>query len=112
MLNVGPKWKSDSALNNHVKKRINKGHIPNDWSVNDYNNKIREIMNKDNLEVYEYIKNERTGELFDPKYYIYGDGEWIVMVGENGVMETAFPPDIINGGYSGYLESLKVNRIK
>ncbi len=111
-MNNGAKWKSDEALNKHVKKRIRKGHIPDNWTVDEYNNKIHEIMDKDNLQVYEYIKNEKTGELFDQKYYIYGDGEWLVMVGENGVMETAFPPDVINGGYSGYLESLKVNRIK
>ncbi|GAA0075623.1 hypothetical protein UT300005_00010 [Clostridium sp. CTA-5] len=112
MLNNGAKWKSDKALDKHVAKRIKKGHIPDDWTAEEYNNKINEIMEKDNLEVYEYTKNEKTGEPFEQKYYIYGDSEWVVMVGENGAMETAFPPDAVNGGYSGYLESLKVDRIK
>jgi len=108
----GPKWKSDTTLDGHVAKRIKKEHIPDNWTTKDYNNKIKEVLSKKNLEVYEYVRNEKTGQPFDQKYYIYGDGKWIVMVGENGVMETAFPPDAINGGYSGYLQGLKVSRIK
>ena len=33
------------------------------------------------------------------------------MIGDDGILETAFPPDIINGGYDGYLRKLKVRRI-
>jgi len=110
MLTNGPKWKSDKLLQKHVNKRIKKGHIPENWTAADYNNKIKQVLQSDNLEVYKYTHNEFTGEAFDQAYKIYGDGEWIVMVGENGIMETAFPPDLINGGYSGYLEKLKVTK--
>lgn len=112
MLTNGQKWKSDKLLQKHVNKRIKKGHIPENWTAADYNNKIKQVLQSDNLEVYKYTHNEFIGEAFDQAYNIYGDGDWIVMVGENGIMETAFPPDLINGGDSGYLESLKATKIK
>ena len=30
---------------------------------------------------------------FNQRYLVIGDKYWIVMIGENGIMETAFPPN-------------------
>lgn len=112
MVKNGAQWKSQEILDSHVAKRIKKGDLSIGSTAADYNKKINQVMNNKNVEVYEYSVSEKTGQPFDQKYYIYGDGDWIVMVGENGIMETAFRPSGANGGYSGYLKGLGAKRIK
>lgn len=92
----GPAWKSEELLERHLTKRIKKEHIPENWTTEDYNSKITEIINNKENDLYEYSQPD-----FPQKYYIFGDKTWIVMVGEDGKMETAFPPD---RGYTKYLE--------
>ena len=105
ILEEGPEWKSQEALERHLKKRIQRDQVPSNWTVIDYNNKIIEVCSNPDSCIYEYYQEE-----FDQKYYIFGDWDWIVMVGENGIMETTFPPDTMT--YSDYLnEHLKVEFI-
>ncbi|WP_416293771.1 hypothetical protein ACM7Q1_23120 [Paenibacillus illinoisensis] len=104
MLENGPTWKSEELLQKHLTKRIKKGHIPEDWTIEDYNSKITQTLKNPENDLYEYSQPD-----FQQKYYIFGDGEWIVMVGEDGIMETAFPPD---RGYTKYLqEEINANYI-
>ncbi|NKQ22469.1 hypothetical protein [Brevibacillus laterosporus] len=83
-----PVWKSIKFLEGHVDKRINRGHLPKGSTVKDLNNKVKEIMSNPENEVYEYFL-----EHFEQKFYVFSDNEWIVIIGEDGVMETTFPPD-------------------
>ena len=96
-INNNPKWKSGKDII-HLKKRKRKMHIPDDWSLEDYNNKIIEICSDFTNETYLYYKKG-----FPQDFYVFGDKEWIVMIGENGIMETAFPPD----DYDIYLDKKK-----
>ncbi len=89
-----PAWKPGSDQH-HLKRRKRKGHLPDDYTLDNYNNLIRKLCTSDEHEVYVY---HLLG--FDQDYYVFGDGVyWIAIIGENGLMETAFPPD----SYSGYL---------
>ena len=67
---------------------------------------VKEKASKENLNKFAYYLNEKTGISFEKRYIIYGDGEWVVMVGEDGLIETAFSPDSNNGYYMGYLKNL------
>ncbi|QDX94376.1 hypothetical protein EEL30_20060 [Brevibacillus laterosporus] len=82
----GPVWKTIQHLEEHVSKRIKKGHLPKGSTAEDLNNKIKQIMNNPDNEVYEYFL-----EHFNQKYYVFSDNELITIIGEDGLMETAFP---------------------
>lgn len=92
----GPQWKPHS-LEKHLKKRKEVEHIPVNWSEDDYNEKILGILNNKETEIYVYY---RSG--FPQKYFVYGLPDWVVIIGENGIMETAFIIDR-QKSYSEYL---------
>ena len=76
-------------------------HIPLDWSLKDYNQFIVDITKELKNETYLYYK-----DTFDQRYFVIGDKYWIVVIGENGIMETAFPPNHYNNYLSeddGYI---------
>lgn len=83
-LKNGSTWKT-GKLDEHLEKRKKLGHIPSDWTTEDYENKILEILRNKDTQVYLYYKKN-----FLQNFFVYGLPDWIVMVGENGVMETAF----------------------
>ncbi len=89
-----PVWKPGSDQH-HLNRRMRKGHLPGDFTLDNYNSLIQKLCTSDENEAYVYhLKG------FDQDYYVFGDGcNWIAIIGENGVMETAFPPD----SYSSYL---------
>jgi hypothetical protein len=61
------------------------------------NKLIRTVCTSLDHETYVYFK-----EGFQHDYYVFGDGGyWIVIIGENGIMETIFPPD----SYRKYLDA-------
>jgi len=78
----GPKWKS-GKLEQHVSTRRIRKHIPDNWTAQDYNDKILGIIDNKEADVYRYLD----------KYVVFSDGEWIVMMSQEGTMETAFPPE-------------------
>ena len=66
------------------------------WTAEDYNLKIIDILEDVNLEFYKYYMDG-----FDQVYYVFGLPNWVVIVGENGIMETAFEVD--RKSYNDYL---------
>ncbi len=95
---IGLRWKTDKDLK-HLQTRKEYGHIPGDFSLADYENVILNIMNgKENDVFLYYLKG------FRKNYIVFGDGEWIVIIGEDGLMETCFP---IAGDYFEYLSKKK-----
>lgn len=95
VLRDGPVWKP-GKLQVHTEKRKSQRHIPDNWTDEDYNNKILDILNNTNTEIYWYYK-----EGFYQNFFVYGLPDWIVMIGENGVMESAYIVD--RGTYNNYL---------
>lgn len=99
VLDNGPSWKAEK-LEEHVITRKKLGHIPDNWTAEEYNGKILDILNNDTTEVYFY---HLPG--FDQTYFVYGLPNWVVIIGENGVMETAFIVDRVP--YNDYLATTK-----
>jgi hypothetical protein len=81
------KWKPEKGIE-HLKKRKRRMHIPNDWTMKEYNKKIIEICKGLSHDAYLYYK-----EFFCQNFYVFGDQEWIVLIGADSIIETAFPPD-------------------
>lgn len=93
----GPKWKPGRDIE-HLAKRIRRGHVPKDWTLVDYNSKILEILRESSTSVFLHYQGT-----FEQKYYVFGDNEWIVIIGANQIIDTAFPPDY----YVSYLQEEK-----
>lgn len=89
----GPKWKEGKDLQ-HLNKRKRRGHIPLDWGLEDYNQLIVDLAKELENDTYLYFK-----DTFEQRYLVIGDKCWIAVVGEDGLMETAFPPN----HYTDYL---------
>ena len=95
MIESSPQWKV-GKLAVHLEKRKRQGQIPQDWTAEDYNNFIVEIVTNPEVEVYRYwLPN------FQQSYFVFGLPKWIVIVGEDGIMETAF--EIDREDYYSYL---------
>lgn len=92
--NGDPTWRNGKDFT-HLKTRKDYGHIPYDMTIDDYNKLIMSIVQGNNNELYLYFVKG-----FKQNYFVIGDGKWVVMVGEDRVMETSFPPD----NYNGYLK--------
>nr|WP_159444459.1 phage minor capsid protein [Carboxydocella sporoproducens] len=101
VINDGPQWKSGKDIE-HLNKRKKRGHIPENWTLDDYNRKIQELCSKADNEVYLYHK-----EGFKQKYYVFGDKEWIAIIGQNKVIDTAFKVDRMN--YEEYIKKNGMN---
>ncbi|MFZ3589996.1 hypothetical protein ACOI1C_12125 [Bacillus sp. DJP31] len=63
------------------------------------------------LQVRDFTINDKESDIFlysvkgyKKDYIVFGDGEWIVIVGEDAMMETSFQ---IEGDYSKYLSMKK-----
>lgn len=87
LLENGLTWKPGS-LDVHFTKRKMSRQIPANWTADDYTNKILSILRNKETEVYSYYQ-----EGFRQKFFVYGLPDWIVIVGEDGIMETAFTVD-------------------
>jgi len=89
-------WKSGKGQV-HLEKRQRMGHLLPTASISDYEQVIFDIVRDGNNVVYLYE--------FEDAYYYAVRGfsearEWLVVFGAGGVMETAFPPEDMDG----YLE--------
>lgn len=82
-------WKTGKDIT-HLKKRQGMGHIPLSASILDYEKTISEVVTKSTNIVYLY-------EYMRCNYYgVRGfahEKEWLVILGPDGIMETAFPPE-------------------
>ena len=85
--NEGVKWKSKKDVK-HLAKRKAMGHIPQNWSISDYENKVKNLCNNPETSIYLYQKKG-----LKQKYYVFGDGDWIAIFGQNKVIDTAFKVD-------------------
>lgn len=83
------RWKPGKAYR-HLNKRKDLGHLPPQATLEEYERIIQTIVRHPQAFVYVF----RYG---DTDYLTivapYEEQEWLVMVGPQGVMETAFPPD-------------------
>lgn len=82
----GLTWK-EGSLQGHVAKRIRRKDLPPGTTAQDYEALILNILNNLENAVIFYFE-----EGFKQDYFVFTNYEWIVMIGENCVMETAMPP--------------------
>ncbi|CBN57654.1 MULTISPECIES: hypothetical protein [Kamptonema] len=81
-------WKPGKATR-HLSKRISRGHLPDDTTLEQYNTIITFVANNSNTNVYIYV----YGETIYPTLVANVENIiWLVMIGLDGVLETAFPP--------------------
>ena len=74
----------------HLAKRIERGHLPPETSLDEYYAIIRLVLTHPEAVVYVF----QFGEIFYPTVVaLYENQIWLVMFGMDGTMETAFPPD-------------------
>lgn len=82
-------WKIGKA-ENHLIKRIRLGHLPKNSALADYEAIIYNISTDRKAKVYVYIYDQI---LYPALTTVVGDKLWLVMIGIDGVLETAFPPE-------------------
>lgn len=82
-------WKPGKATR-HLSKRISRGHLPDETTLEQYNAIVTFVINNSNANVYIYV----YGETIYPTLVANVENIiWLVMIGLDGVLETAFPPD-------------------
>jgi len=102
-------WKSGKAYP-HLRKRISLGHLPENATIETYEEVIRQVLTNTNANAYIY----RYQPLIYPTLTFTIDNKlWLVMLGIDGILETAFPPEKPNTylsnsafTYLGILENL------
>lgn len=87
------RWKPGKG-EKHLEKRRAMGHLPQSFSLEDYNALISKLIADEANMVYLYT--------FGTERYYAVRGklrqvDWIVIFGKDGIMETAFPPQDIDG---------------
>jgi len=83
------RWKQGKD-GEHLEKRISRGHLPPDATIDEYNQLIQRILQEAESNVYHY-RFGRT-DYFAVTSEIDGTS-WLVLISAKGIMETAFPPD-------------------
>ena len=78
----------------HLRKRQRKGHLPVEASMETYNQLIRDLVHAPGSLTYRCPVGERS-------YYAVrgraGDREWLVIFDAQGLLETAFPLNDMDG---------------
>lgn len=82
------RWKVDKDVV-HLKKRRQMGHLLQSTSMVEYERIILEIVNNGQNVLYLY---EVRGDHYYSARGLAHEKEWLVIFGEGGLMETAFPP--------------------
>jgi len=82
------RWKVDKDVVN-LKKRRQMGHLLKSASMVEYEKIIFEIVNNGQNVIYLY---EFRGDHYYAARGMAHEREWLVIFGEGGLMETAFPP--------------------
>jgi hypothetical protein len=82
-------WKSGKDIQ-HLAKRIRLGHLATDAKLIDYEAIIIEVLNNSEARVYVFFYNDKP---YPTLVATVVDKDWLVMMGLDGFMETAFPPD-------------------
>jgi hypothetical protein len=88
-LREGVRWRLGNNAQ-HLAKRIELGHLPIGTTLAEYEAIIIRVISTSTAEVFVY----RWGETLYPTIVAEVAGvRWLVMVGLDSVMETAFPPE-------------------
>jgi hypothetical protein len=83
------RWKPGKDIQ-HLRRRIDLGHLPPDTTVEEYQAIIATILRDPQADVFVYS----WGDIPYPTVVSeYSGSRWLVMFSLSGVMETAFPPD-------------------
>jgi hypothetical protein len=83
------KWKPGKA-SPHLAKRIRLGHLPENASLKEYEAIIAVVVNDPLAELYLFIYGEA---IYPTMVKSVEERLWLVMIGLDGVLETAFPPE-------------------
>jgi hypothetical protein len=88
-LRTGVRWRPGKDTQ-HLAKRIELGHLPVETTLAEYEALIIRAVSTSVAEVFAY----RWGETLYPTVVAVIEGvQWLVMLGLDGIMETAFPPE-------------------
>ena len=99
----GVRWRPGKNAQ-HLAKRIELGHLPVGTTLAEYEVIISRVINTSTAEVFVY----RWGETLYPTVVAEVEGTlWIVMIGLDSIMETAFPPE----NSATYLANLRFQRL-
>ncbi len=82
-------WKPNKAIR-HLTKRIRLHHLSPEATLTEYEAIITAVLNDNEAKVYFFWYNNTAYPTIVTPIH---NRIWLVMVGSNGVMETAFPPD-------------------
>lgn len=82
-------WKLGKA-NPHLTKRIRLGHLPENATIVEYEELISQVLANSKAKIYIY-SYEST--IYPTITSIVKDRLWLVMIGLDGILETAFPPE-------------------
>jgi len=83
------RWKSGKDIQ-HLKRRVDFGHLAPDATVNDYEAIIAAILNTPLADVFIFTWGDTP---YPTVVAERGGRRWLVMFSLSGIMETAFPPD-------------------
>jgi len=99
----GVRWRPGKHTQ-HLVKRIELGHLPVGTTLAEYEAIIIRVISTSIAEVFVY----RWGEILYPTVVAEVEGTWwLVMIGLDSIMETAFPPD----NPATYLANLRFQRL-
>lgn len=84
-------WKPGKAAN-HLAKRIRLGHLPDDATLEEYEAIITYVVTAASAEVYLYVFMDKQ-TIYPTLVANFENELWLVMIGLDGILETAFPPD-------------------
>ena len=102
-LRAGIRWRPGKHAQ-HMAKRIELGHLPVGTTLAEYEVIISQVINTSTAEVFVY----RWGETLYPTIVAEVEGtRWLVMIGLDSIMETAFPPE----NPATYLANLRFQRL-
>jgi hypothetical protein len=102
-LQEGVHWRPGKHAQ-HLTKRIELGHLPVGTTLAEYEAIIIHVISISTAEVFVY----RWGETLYPTVVAEVEGtRWLVMIGLDGIMETAFPPE----NPATYLANLRFQRL-
>jgi hypothetical protein len=102
-LREGLRWRPGKDTQ-HLAKRIELGHLPVGTTLAEYEAIVIRVISTSAAEVFVY----RWGETLYPTVVAEVEGaRWLVMVGLDSTMETAFPPE----DPETYLANLRFQRL-
>jgi hypothetical protein len=102
-LREGLRWRPGKDTQ-HLAKRIELGHLPVGTTLAEYEAIVIRVISTSAAEVFVY----RWGETLHPTVVAEVEGaRWLVMVGFDSTMETAFPPE----DPETYLANLRFQRL-